>query len=1090
MTVDHASIPPNQPQHPLLQDDIGQEQHHHQQQRQRPQSTLTESTTTQANYYNSSQYYASPPPPSPGFAPYSPRHQQQQQRAYSVTAMPSELQHAVLRHQQQLAEQQQQLLAQAAEQPWWQYYYQLYHYHPPPGRKPTVFGPYLLLQTLGEGEFGKVKLGIHIETGHEVAIKLIKKDNIDSTTRMSKVEREINVLRKVRHPYIVKLYDVLETERYIGIILQCASGGELFEYILAHRYLKEKDASRLFAQLISGVHYMHQKHIIHRDLKLENLLLDRNRCVIITDFGFANQFSSTKDDLMSTSCGSPCYAAPELVISEGLYVGSAVDIWSCGVILYAMLCGYLPFDDDPANPDGDNINLLYKYILNTELAFPDYVSPEARDLLRKMLVPDPAKRCTMETIMDHPWLSPHRSLFHRSIHELEREAESTADLPLPTPVQEPTPPPAQPDNKPSVDMNNNNQEDGVVPESKERMATPTNEDDDDDDQMVPQDSMDIDSSGPSEKEKENLVHSESISELAAEDNKTPIVAATNEEQEEEEGTYNNPSSLELPESAHISTEEKPMEQQHEPTEVEEDTNMVDEQQEPPTTPQPRPSASSKKRGSDRIKSLLLPKTTPSSSKRPVSALPSQQSSSPATSGSILHAKFLSSVQRQQQQHDPAMMETTNTTTSPVSTMSTPNGVGHLEHKPLPQTPSKDKRDPSRASLYQPRPPAPQPSTPTPQSSSRGTRRKALSLLVNPMATDSETGKKTISFSSRRSSNRPTAVSSASSASKPSIKVVKEDDERQPMPSASEQPVSRMPPSPTSPDPSSKEFKHKSAGKKLMDWFKKKPMATRDNYPLHHGGATTAATTNKPLGSYGVDFNDSKLRTYHGAVAQNALTSRRPQQVLLEVKQTLLRIGIDVKDDGEYKLKCVRRKRRQQQHPSPSSSTDPKKRRMNGGPRFRKLLRRPSNNPSNTTSTNTTTTAAEDNNNASLIYGDPVVDPGEEVRFDIEVCKIKNLPGLYIVDIRRMRGNVWSYKFLYHTVLGALDLGGKGGYMSTRNPHLLQPPPPQQSNKSSSNHAGEPTTSSNRISMASSSNNSSSVLDDVVPEETAIQIAAS
>lgn len=213
-----------------------------------------------------------------------------------------------------------------------------------------------------------------------------------------------------------------------------------------------------------------------------------------------------------------------------------------------------------------------------------------------------------------------------------------------------------------------------------------------------------------------------------------------------------------------------------------------------------------------------------------------------------------------------------------------------------------------------------------------------------------------------------------------------------------------------------------------------------------------------------------------------MTSRRPQQVILEVKQTLIKIGIDVKDDGEFKLKCVRRKRRQSQHPSPSSSTDPKKRRMNGAPRFRKLLRRPSNNPSNTTST--TTTAAEDNN-VSLIYGDPVVDPGEEVRFDIEVCKIKNLPGLYIVDIRRMRGNVWSYKFLYHTVLGALDLGGKGGYMSTRNPDLLQPP---QSNKSSSNH-GEPTTSSNRVSMASSSNNSSSVLDEVVPEETAIQVQA-
>ncbi|KAI8145956.1 kinase-like domain-containing protein, partial [Fennellomyces sp. T-0311] len=250
----------------------------------------------------------------------------------------------------------------------------MYHYHPPAGRKPTVFGPYLLLHTLGEGEFGKVKLGIHIESGQEVAIKLIKKDHIDSSSRMTKVEREISVLRTVCHPYIVKLYDVIETERYIGIILQCASGGELFEYILAHRYLKERDACRLFAQLISGVHYMHQKHIVHRDLKLENLLLDRDRNIIITDFGFANQFSSAKNDLMATSCGSPCYAAPELVVSEGMYVGSAVDIWSCGVILYAMLCGYLPFDDDPANPEGDNINLLYKYILNTQLAFPDYVS--------------------------------------------------------------------------------------------------------------------------------------------------------------------------------------------------------------------------------------------------------------------------------------------------------------------------------------------------------------------------------------------------------------------------------------------------------------------------------------------------------------------------------------------------------------------------------------------------------------------------------------------------------------------------------------------------------------------------------------------
>lgn len=226
----------------------------------------------------------------------------------------------------------------------------------------------------------------------------------------------------MKHPNIVRLYDVIETDKYIGIILEYASGGELFDHILAHRYLKEKDAAKLFSQLISGVWYIHQKKIVHRDLKLENLLLDRNRNVIITDFGFANRFEHRADDLMQTSCGSPCYAAPELVISEGLYVGSAVDIWSCGVILYAMLAGYLPFDDDPANPDGDNINLLYKYIVNTPLSFPDYVSAEARDLLAMMLVPDPTRRADLRSIMAHPWLSAYAHIFSNGVDDLEQAA--------------------------------------------------------------------------------------------------------------------------------------------------------------------------------------------------------------------------------------------------------------------------------------------------------------------------------------------------------------------------------------------------------------------------------------------------------------------------------------------------------------------------------------------------------------------------------------------------------------------------------------------------------------------------------------------
>jgi protein-serine/threonine kinase len=222
------------------------------------------------------------------------------------------------------------------------------------------------------------------------------------------------------NPWQVRI--VIETDKYIGIVLEYASGGKLFDHILAHRCLKEKDACRLFAQLISGVAYIHAKKIVHRDLKLENLLLDRNRNVIISDFGFANRFEHRTDDLMQTSCGSPCYAAPELVISEGMYVGSAVDIWSCGVILYAMLAGYLPFDDDPANPDGDNINLLYKYIINTPLTFPDYISDDARDLLGKMLVPDPTQRALLSTIQDHRWLRAYRHFFERTVEEHEEEA--------------------------------------------------------------------------------------------------------------------------------------------------------------------------------------------------------------------------------------------------------------------------------------------------------------------------------------------------------------------------------------------------------------------------------------------------------------------------------------------------------------------------------------------------------------------------------------------------------------------------------------------------------------------------------------------
>ncbi|WPK25582.1 hypothetical protein PUMCH_002902 [Australozyma saopauloensis] len=275
------------------------------------------------------------------------------------------------------------------------------------------FGAYVLGLTLGEGEFGKVKLGWRKDGQHpsQVAIKLIKRDTLARDTELEvKIHREINSMRLLSHPNIINLVEVLKSGKYIGIVLEYASGGELFEHILQHKHLKENVAKRLFAQLVSGVDYMHLKGLIHRDLKLENLLLDKHKNIIISDFGFVNSYNRAKNDLMKTSCGLPCYAAPELVLTRTPYSGRKVDIWSMGVILYAMLAGYLPFDDDIENEDGSDIVRLYNYICSTRLTFPEYVSPLARDLLRRIIVPDPARRIGIDEIRNHPWLALHASL--------------------------------------------------------------------------------------------------------------------------------------------------------------------------------------------------------------------------------------------------------------------------------------------------------------------------------------------------------------------------------------------------------------------------------------------------------------------------------------------------------------------------------------------------------------------------------------------------------------------------------------------------------------------------------------------------------
>ncbi|KAI9188899.1 hypothetical protein H9P43_000321 [Blastocladiella emersonii ATCC 22665] len=292
---------------------------------------------------------------------------------------------------------------------------------------------YELRETLGEGEFGKVKLAFHSGTGNKVAIKVFKRSRLDDEEKQLKLMREISILNSVVHKSIVRLFEVLETDELIGLVIELLDQ-ELFDYILNNKFLPEPEAGRLFAQLVDGVNYLHAKGVVHRDLKLENLLLSSENNLVIIDFGFANQFPSRAPDahdamqfatperalavpdrhfLMATSCGSPCYAAPELVVADG-YVGTCADVWSCGVILFAMLAGYLPFDDDPENPHGDNITLLYKYILSdpTPLHLPPHLSPDAQDLLSRMLVPDPELRLTMREVMDHAWLAPFRAVFN------------------------------------------------------------------------------------------------------------------------------------------------------------------------------------------------------------------------------------------------------------------------------------------------------------------------------------------------------------------------------------------------------------------------------------------------------------------------------------------------------------------------------------------------------------------------------------------------------------------------------------------------------------------------------------------------------
>lgn len=238
------------------------------------------------------------------------------------------------------------------------------------GEAGNIIGDYVLGETIGKGTFGKVKLGLHLVTGEKVAIKILEKKKIIEVADVERVAREIKILKRNRHLHVIQLYEVIDSPERIFLIMEHVDGGELFEYIVSQHRIRESEAVICFQQIVEGLAYLHQNEITHRDLKPENVLLQSTKygpfkyLVKIVDFGLSNTHEEGR--LLRTACGSPCYAAPEMIQGK-LYKGPMADIWSLGVVLFAMVCGYLPFEDS-------NTNILYKKILSADYKLPSFLS--------------------------------------------------------------------------------------------------------------------------------------------------------------------------------------------------------------------------------------------------------------------------------------------------------------------------------------------------------------------------------------------------------------------------------------------------------------------------------------------------------------------------------------------------------------------------------------------------------------------------------------------------------------------------------------------------------------------------------------------
>ena len=270
---------------------------------------------------------------------------------------------------------------------------------------------FIIKEKLGEGGFGSVRLGINKQTGEKVAIKILEKSKLTRYEDRIRINREIEILKKVKHPNIVQLYSVIQTDKQIFLIMEYIKGQELYQYILLKKKLSEEEACFYFQQIISGIEYLHKLKIAHRDIKSENILIEQNtKTIKIIDFGLSNTYGDKDNEILKTACGSPFYAPPEMLRGDS-YRGGTVDIWSCGVVLFAMICGFLPFE-------GEENSQLYKKIIDGKYSIPTHVSNQARELIYQLLNTNPRKRITISQIKKHAWIKLYmkESIFNEGLN--------------------------------------------------------------------------------------------------------------------------------------------------------------------------------------------------------------------------------------------------------------------------------------------------------------------------------------------------------------------------------------------------------------------------------------------------------------------------------------------------------------------------------------------------------------------------------------------------------------------------------------------------------------------------------------------------